>query len=151
MRQKCTKKGSLNEIWTGFGSFHSQMFFKIGVSKNFANYTGEHLCWRHFLIKLQTWRLFKERLQHRCFPVKLAKFLRISFLTDELQWLPLTFNSYFQRTRKQKPVRLSLINIRYSCKKVSAVTNVSTWVRKIGFLSFYFRILRFLILPWRHG
>ena len=46
-----------------------QMFFKIGVRKNFANFTGKHLCWSPFLIKLQ-------RLQHRCFPVKLPRFLR---------------------------------------------------------------------------
>ena len=26
-----------------------------GVLKNFANFTGKHLCWSHFLIKLQAW------------------------------------------------------------------------------------------------
>ena len=31
----------------------SQMFFKIGVLKNFVNFTGKHLCWSLFLIKLQ--------------------------------------------------------------------------------------------------
>ena len=30
-----------------------QMFFKIGVLKNFANFTRKHLCWSFFLIKLQ--------------------------------------------------------------------------------------------------
>ena len=30
-----------------------QMFFKIGVHKNFANFTGKHLCWSLFLKKLQ--------------------------------------------------------------------------------------------------
>ena len=29
------------------------MFFKIGVFKNFANFTGTNLCWSLFLIKLQ--------------------------------------------------------------------------------------------------
>ena len=34
------------------------MFFKIGrVLKIFANFTGKHLCWSLFLIKLQTFRL----------------------------------------------------------------------------------------------
>ena len=28
----------------------SQMFFKIGVLKNFASFTGKHLCLSHFLI-----------------------------------------------------------------------------------------------------
>ena len=31
----------------------SQMFFKIGVLKNFASLTGWHLCWSLFLLKLQ--------------------------------------------------------------------------------------------------
>ena len=34
-------------------SSRSQMFFKIDVLKNFANFTGKHLCWSLFLIKLQ--------------------------------------------------------------------------------------------------
>ena len=33
------------------------MFFKIGVLKNFATFTGNHLCWSlFFLIKLQTFQ-----------------------------------------------------------------------------------------------
>ena len=31
----------------------SQMFLKIGVLKNFAIFTGKHLCWGLFLLKLQ--------------------------------------------------------------------------------------------------
>ena len=34
----------------------SQMFFKMDVLKNFANFIGKHLCWSLFLIKLQAWR-----------------------------------------------------------------------------------------------
>ena len=30
----------------------SQMFFKIGVLKNFVIFTGKYLCWSFFLIKL---------------------------------------------------------------------------------------------------
>ena len=41
------------------------MFFTIGVLKNFE--TGKHLFWR---------------LQHRCFPVKFAKFLKTPFLQN---------------------------------------------------------------------
>ena len=37
-------------------SGRSQMFFKIVVLKNFASFTGRHLCWSLFLIKLQAWR-----------------------------------------------------------------------------------------------
>ena len=34
-------------------SSSSQMFFNIGVMKNVAKFTGKHLCWSLFLIKLQ--------------------------------------------------------------------------------------------------
>ena len=34
----------------------SQMFLKIGVLKNFANFTGKHLCCSLPLIKLQSWK-----------------------------------------------------------------------------------------------
>ena len=33
------------------------MFFKIGVLTNFTNFTGKHLYWNLFLIKLQPLRL----------------------------------------------------------------------------------------------
>ena len=60
----------------------SQMFFKSGVFKSFALFTGKHLCWSLFLIKLQAWRhatLVKKILQHRCFPVNIMKYLRTFF------------------------------------------------------------------------
>ena len=36
-----------------FRSSRSWMFFKIGVLKNLAIFTGKRLCWSHFLIKLR--------------------------------------------------------------------------------------------------
>ena len=60
----------------------SQMFFKICVLKIFPIFTGKHLCWRLFLIKLQafqTYNFIKMRLQHRCLPVNIAQFLRTAF------------------------------------------------------------------------
>ena len=30
-----------------------QMFYKVVVPESFAKFTGKHLCWSHFLIKLQ--------------------------------------------------------------------------------------------------
>ena len=41
-------------------SRRSQIFVKIGVLKNFANFAGKHLCWSLFLINLgqNIWRLF---------------------------------------------------------------------------------------------
>ena len=46
----------------------------------------------------------KKRLQHSCLPVKLAKFLKTSFFTEEFRWLLLTFNSCSQRSSEQKQV-----------------------------------------------
>ena len=39
----------LNKPWVW------QMFFKIGVLKNFTIFTRKHLCWRLILVKLQPW------------------------------------------------------------------------------------------------
>ena len=36
-----------------FRSSHSQMSFKIDVLKNFAIFTGKHMCWILFLTKFQ--------------------------------------------------------------------------------------------------
>ena len=61
-------------------SSRSQMWFKIGVLKIFAIFTGKYLCWSLFLIKLLNLLNFiKRRLQRRCFPVNIAKFLRTLF------------------------------------------------------------------------
>ena len=35
---------------------HRRCSVKKGFLKSFANFTGKHLCWRLFLIKLQAWR-----------------------------------------------------------------------------------------------
>ena len=39
-----------------YRSSRSHIFFKIGVLKNLAIFTGKYLCWSLFSIKLQTWR-----------------------------------------------------------------------------------------------
>ena len=46
------------EPWErNYRSSRSQIFFKIGALKNFANFTGKHLCWSLFLIKLRILKL----------------------------------------------------------------------------------------------
>ena len=58
-------------------SFTVQSFadvFKIGVLKTFAIFTGKHLCWSIFLIN----NFFTKRLQHICFPMNTANFLKTS-------------------------------------------------------------------------
>ena len=63
---------------------------KIGVLKNFANFKRKHLFWSLFFNKvagLKACKFITKGLQHRCFPVKFAKFLRTSFFTEHLRWL----------------------------------------------------------------
>ena len=54
-----------------------KLFCEKGVLRNFANFTGKHLCWSFFLIELQEVCSFiKKRLRHRCFPEEFTKFLK---------------------------------------------------------------------------
>ena len=61
-------------------SSRSHMFFKVSVLKNFANFTVQHLRWDLFLVKLQTCKFIKKKLQHRCCPLKFLKIVRKPFL-----------------------------------------------------------------------
>ena len=84
-------KASLVFIKNICRSIRSQMFFKIGALKNFAIFTGKHLCWSLFLIKLQAFR---------CFPMNIAKFLRAAFFIENFHCLLLQmfcFTIYFQK------------------------------------------------------
>ena len=61
---------------------HSQMFFKTGVLKNFANFIGEHPVLESLFNKvagLQAGNLIKKKTLHRCILVKFAKSLRVPF------------------------------------------------------------------------
>ena len=55
------------------GSSHRRCSVKKSALKNVANFTGKHLCWSLF---------FKKILQHWCFPIKFAKFLRTPILRN---------------------------------------------------------------------
>ena len=59
-----------------------------GVLKNFVIFTGKHLCWSLFLIKLQACKFIEKRLQHWCFPLHVRKFLRTPILKNT-EWLVL--------------------------------------------------------------
>ena len=53
-----------------------------GVLKNFAIFTGKHLSWNLFLIKLQACEFIEKRLQHWYFPLHVRKFLRTPTLKN---------------------------------------------------------------------
>ena len=73
-----------SKTWTyvssRFKSSRPKVFCKIGFLKNFARFTGKHLCHSLFFNKVarrqSLFNLLKKRLGRRCFPVNFAKFLR---------------------------------------------------------------------------
>ena len=87
-------------------SNRSQMFLKIRFLKNFSNFTKKQP-----VLEPLGLNIVKKRLQHRCFPVKFAKFLRTLFLIEHVRWClvqssiskrPLYFTSN-KLLRKQEP------------------------------------------------
>ena len=69
-------------------SSRPDVFCEKGVLRNFAKFTGKHLCQGLFFNKVAPpATVLKKRLWHRCFPVNFAKFLRASFFTEHLWWL----------------------------------------------------------------
>ena len=65
---------------TSIKSSRSQMFFKIGVLKNFAIFTGKHVCNSLFLIKLKACNFIEKRLQKVFCRTFLNLFLRTPIL-----------------------------------------------------------------------
>ena len=72
-----------------------QVFYKKGVLKNSAKFTEKHLLQSAFFIKVASLRpatatLLKKTLQHKCFLVTFAKFLRTPNLKNICERLLLT-------------------------------------------------------------
>ena len=87
------------------------MFFKIGFLKNFAIFTGKHLYWSLFFIKLYK----KETpVQHRSFLVNIAKFLRIPF------------DGRFPTTNQLRSIFTTTTTV--LCQKILSVLSNSTFV-----------------------
>ena len=66
-------------------SSHQRCSVRIGVLRNFAKFTGKHLCQSLFFNKVAALRpatLLKKRLWHRCFPMNFVNFLRTPFLQN---------------------------------------------------------------------
>ena len=81
---------------------------KAFVLRNFAKFTGKHLCQSLFFNKVAR-NFIKKRLWHRCFPVNFAKFLRTTFLTEHPRWLLLN-QIKFNVQIIQKPVNWSTLS-----------------------------------------
>ena len=61
-------------------SSHQRCSVRKGILRNFAKFTGKHLCQGLIFNKVAD-------LRHRCFPVNFAKSLRTPFFTEHLRWL----------------------------------------------------------------
>ena len=62
-----------------------EVFCKKSILRNFAKFTGKHLCESLYFNKFAGLRpatLLKQRLWHRCLPVTVVKFLRTPFLQN---------------------------------------------------------------------
>ena len=85
------------------------MFYKIDALKNLAIFIGKHLCWRFFLINF-----IKKRLQHRCFPVNIAKCLSTAFYIEYIceyeffefyAMLSFSLEAFLQDVDKNNPIK----------------------------------------------
>ena len=71
-------------------SSRPDVFCEKVVLRNFAKFTGKHLCQSLSFNKvagLKPATLLKERPWHRCFPMNFAKFLTTPLFTEHLWWL----------------------------------------------------------------
>ena len=76
--QRCSTSFYRSSRW-GEGGRGRGVLCKKGILKNFAKFTGKHLCQSLFFNKVAGLRpatLLKERLWRRCFPMNFAKFLK---------------------------------------------------------------------------
>ena len=71
-----------------------EVFYEKRCSWNFTEFTVKHLCQSlsfHKVAELRPVTLLNKRIWHRCFPVNFTRFLKTSFLKENLRWLLLPF------------------------------------------------------------
>ena len=74
------------------------------VLRNFATFTGKHVCQSLFFSCSPPATLLKKILRHRCFPVNFAKFLRTPFLhnTSRRLFLYLALNNLIYLDKSER-------------------------------------------------
>ena len=116
-----SKQGSLifllSGSWSLVRSSHPEVFCNKGVLRNFAKFTGKHLCQNLFFNKVAGLRptaciFIKKRLWHRYFHVNFEKFLIAPFLIEHFWWL-LLFSIISSCLSKVKvfPITLTWLSI----------------------------------------
>ena len=85
-----------------------------------------------FKIGIQAYNFIKKRLQHRCFPVKLAMFLRTPFFKEHLVWWQLLLC-----------VGEDLKQVNQICKNFLKMFLLQNYLqKKIGFGSDIYKVIR---------
>ena len=94
-----------NTLWfftlLTFRSGHRRCFVRKVVLRNFAKFTGKHLCQSFFFSKVAGLRLttlLKKRLCLKCFSANFKKFIRTPFSQNASGRLPLDFVSNYNKT-----------------------------------------------------
>ena len=67
------------------------MFFKMALCKYFPNFTGKHLCWSLFLIKLQA---FRPLYFNTCVILRNLRISGEHLFKEHLRWLLLPLFPY---------------------------------------------------------
>ena len=90
----CVKYRNLESIVVK--SSRQRCSVKKGVLRNFAKFTGKHVCQSLFFNKVAgaDCNFIKKILWHRCFPVYFAKFLRAPFSQNTVRRLLLCGNTW---------------------------------------------------------
>ena len=83
----------ISEEYSIFRNSQRRCSLNKAVFKDFAIFTGKQLCWSHFL--RQACKFIENGLQHNCFPVNIAKFLRTVTLKNICKRLPLNIDESF--------------------------------------------------------
>ena len=99
------RSGKFASFFQVFRSSRLEVFCKKGAVRNFAKYTGKHLCQSLFFNKalgLRPVTLLKKRLWRWCFSVSFAKFLRTPFHTERLWWLLLGITQFWYNNQCSK-------------------------------------------------
>ena len=78
------KRKNTKSEWVNRKSNHRRCYIEKSILKNFAKFTGKHLCRTLSFDKvaaagLRSALLLKKKTQDRCFSVNFARFLRTSF------------------------------------------------------------------------
>ena len=110
--------------------YNEQVFNKKAVLKNFAIFTEKHLRWSLFLNKnagLQSWNFIKKRLQHRFFPVNIAKFLRAPVLENICEWLFKPFPTWASNITSNMGIEENIFSKTKKQKKKKNIQNLARW------------------------